>query len=89
VSDRFDLHVTPEPSDDDRDAILAAVRQTLDREADLARPSGWRLHGWIHQRVGLTDLARWVPDHRRWALSTRMPRGGREFPGLQGRGDAR
>ena len=89
MSDRFDLHVTPEPSDADQDAILAAVRQTLDREADLARPSGWRLQGWTQQRVGLTDLARGVPDHRRWALSTRMPRGGRDFPGLQGRGDAK
>ena len=89
MSDRFDLHVTPEPAGDDRDAILAAVRQTLDREADLARPSGWRLHGWIEQRVGLTDLARWVPDHRRWALSTRMPLRGPGLPRLQGRGDAK
>jgi hypothetical protein len=89
VSDRFDLHVSPEPSDDDREAILAAVRQTLHREAELARPSGWRLSGWTDLRVGLTDLGRWIPDHRRWALSTRMPRGGRVFPGLLGRGDAK
>lgn len=89
MSDRFDLHVSPTPSDDDRAAILAAVRQTLEREAALARPSAWRLQGWIHQRVGLTDLARWVPAHHRWALSTRMPHGGREFPGLNGRGDAK
>jgi hypothetical protein len=89
VSDRFDIHVSPQPSDDDRDAILAAVRETLQREAELARPAGWRLSGWTDQRVGLTDLARWVPDHRRWALSTRMPLGGRVFNGLQGRGDAK
>ena len=89
MTDRFDVHVSPEPSDEDRDAILAAVRETLHREAELARPSGWRLAGWTGQRVGLTDLARWVPDERRWALSTRMPIGGRVFPGLQGRGDAK
>ena len=89
MSDRFDLHVTPTPSDTDRDAILAAVRHTLEREAELARPSDWRLQGWVDQRVGLTDLGRWVPNHRRWALSTRMPLGGRVFGGLQGRGDAK
>jgi len=89
VSDRFDLRISPEPADDDRDAILAAVRETLEREADLARPSAWRLAGWVDQRVGLTDLARWVPSQRRWALSTRMPSGGRIFPGLSGRGDAK
>jgi hypothetical protein len=89
VDDRFDLQISPEPSDDDREAILAAVRETLRREADLARPAPWRLQGWTDQRVGLTDIARWVPEHRRWALSARMPLGGRVFPGLSGRGDAR
>lgn len=89
MSDRFDLHISPDPSEDDRDAILAAVRQTLEREAQLASPSAWRLNGWTDQRVGLTDLARWLPNERRWALSSRMPLGGRVFGGLAGRGDAR
>jgi hypothetical protein len=89
VTDRFELHISPEPSDSDRDAILLAVRETLRREAELARPAPWRLQGWTDQRVGLTDIARWVPEHRRWALSSRMPLGGRVFPGLNGRGDAK
>jgi hypothetical protein len=87
VSDEF--RIVPDPSDRDREAILAAVAETLRREASLARPSPWRLAGWVGQRVGLTDLGRWVPTERRWALSSTFPRGGRTFPGLNGRGDAR
>lgn len=89
VADHFDVHVSPEPSSQERDAILVAVRETLRREADLARPAMWRLQGWTHQRVGLTDVARFLPEHRRWALSARMPLGGRVFPGLNGRGDTK
>ena len=88
-SDDFELRITPEPAADDHDAILAAVRETLRREAELARPPVWRLQGWIGQRVGITDLMRWLPGDRAWPLSARMPRGGRVFNGLNGRGDAK
>ena len=87
--DGFDLAISPEPSTDERDAILAAVERTLAREAELARPAAWRLSGWIDQRIGITDINRWISGHRRWPLSPRMPRGGRIFPGLNGRGDAK
>jgi hypothetical protein len=89
VSEPYDVHITPQAPDEDREAILAAVRETLRREADLARPQTWRISGWTAQRAGLTDFGRWVPDHRRWALSSRIPLGGRTFNGLSGRGDAK
>ena len=84
-----EARITPEPGSDDREAILAAVEELLRREADLARPAAWKLAGWTERRIGLTDLPRWIPPERRWPLSTVLPRGGRVFPGLNGRGDAK
>lgn len=84
-----DVAISPEPSDAQREAIIASVVQLLAREASLARPSTWRLSGWVAQRTGITDLGRWLPPHRRWPTSARLPWGGREFPGLNGRGDAK
>ena len=89
MSDEFELRITPDATPEDRAAILAAVEATLRREADLARPAAWRLSGWLNQRVGITDLAHWVPASRVWPASGAMPWGGRTFPGLNGRGDAK
>jgi hypothetical protein len=89
VDNDLEIEISPAPSDDHREAILASVRALLMRESSLARPSAWRLSGWIAQRAGVTDLARWISPNRRWPASARMPWGGREFPGLNGRGDAK
>jgi hypothetical protein len=83
----IDVDITPEPSREDREAILAAVREVLRREESFVRPSAWRLAGWTGQRAGVRDLAL-TPD-RRWVLSAQMGLGGRIFPGLNGRGDAK
>jgi hypothetical protein len=88
-AERFDLDIRPEPGDEDRAAILAAVQEVLQREALLAQPAVWTLAGWTERRIGIDDLGSWIPADRRWALSARMPRGGRVFPGLYGRGDAK
>jgi len=85
----IEVRISPEPPDDHRDAVLKAVRELLDREAGLARPSAWRVSGWVAQRTGIRDLAKWLPPSRHWPLTSRMPWGGREFPGLNGRGDAK
>jgi hypothetical protein len=89
VSDGFEFDISPPPSDEDRSAILAAVDTLLRREAELVRPAVWRLAGWTEQRVGIGDLRGWIPAEQRWALSARLPAGGRVFPGLNGRGDAK
>jgi len=89
VENDVDVQISPEPSDEHREAILASVRELLARESSLARPSAWRVSGWTAQRTGIVDLARWVPAHRRWPASARMPWGGRVWPGLNGRGDAK
>jgi hypothetical protein len=81
--------ISPEPRAEERDAILAAVHATLRREDDLARPAPWRVGGWVQRRVGISDLGPSLNPDRRWALSTRLGWGGREFPGLNGRGDAK
>jgi hypothetical protein len=84
-----EFRIEPEPTEADRQAIIKAVEELLERKEQLARPSTWRLFGWVAQRTGITDLARWMPSTRVWPLSARLPRGGREFPGLSGRGDAK
>jgi hypothetical protein len=89
VNHPFELRITPEASPTDREAIWAAVRSTLEREAEFARPPAWRLAGWTNQRVGITDVARWVPASRVWPASAQLGWGGRNFPGLMGRGDAK
>ena len=89
MPDNVEIQIHPEPSDEHRAAILQSVRELLARESSLARPAAWRLSGWVAQRTGITDLARWVPEHRRWPASVRFPWGGREWPGLNGRGDAK
>ncbi len=84
-----EYRITPEPSDEDRAAILAAVQELLRREEELAQPAAWLLAGWTERGAGIDDLRRWIPAHRRWTLSSRLPIGGRVFPGLNGRGDAK
>lgn len=88
MSEEVEFRISPEPSEEDREAILATVREVLRREAELAQPSVWRLAGWIDQRAGVDGIRRWVPSERRWPLSARFPHGGR-VPGLNGRGDAK
>lgn len=84
-----EFRITPEPPEADRRAIIKAVEEMLRRSEQRARPSLWRLSGWVNQRTGLTDLERWVVAYRRWPLSARFPRGGREYAGMYGRGDAK
>jgi hypothetical protein len=88
VSDH-EIRIGPEPAPEDRDAILAAVREVLRREESLSRPPQWAVGSWTSRRIGASDLSRTLPPGRAWVLSARMPWGGREFPGLIGRGDAR
>jgi hypothetical protein len=89
MSGDVEIRIDPDPPDEHRAAILESVRELLARESSLAAPSPWRLSGWVAQRAGITDLARWMPDHRLWPASARLPWGGREWPGLNGRGDAK
>lgn len=88
MTDR-EIRISPDPPEPDREAILAAVREILRREEALARPAPWRVAGWTSQRAGITDFGGGLPADRRWTLSARLPWGGREYPGLQGRGDAK
>lgn len=86
---RADVRIVPEPPEPDRAAILAAVEELLAREESLAKPPPWRLGGWVKQGVGIRDLGPHLGAPARWALSARLPWGGREFGGMNGRGDAK
>jgi hypothetical protein len=76
------------------DAEKRALQSALDKMAEDERraraSSVWlraaRSHG---RRLGMFDYRdRFSPDDA-WRLSTRFPFGGREYPGLNGRGDAK
>ncbi len=84
-----DIRITPEPSEEDREAILRAVRELLRAEERRARPPMWTVAGWTYRRTGVMDLRKAAGELRAWTLSARLPWGGREYPGLIGRGDAK
>ncbi len=82
-----EFRISPDPPPSEREAILRAMREVLEHEAALALPPLWTIAGWTHKRTGVTDLGRWLPNV--WRLAARLPWGGREYPGLIGRGDAK
>ncbi|HVE92810.1 MAG TPA: hypothetical protein VNE62_11030 [Actinomycetota bacterium] len=81
--------ITPEPPPDEAAAITAAIRALLASEKVQSSPPSWRAASWASRRAGITDIAPLMSPSRRWPLSSRLPWGGREYPGLLGRGDAR
>ncbi len=85
----FELRITPEPSPEDREAVLAVVRELLRRDEALARPAAWAIGSWTSRRAGVWDVRPQLPTDRAWVLSARLPWGGREYAALIGRGDAR
>ena len=90
VSDRFELRITPEPSrrrprrDPGRRPADAPPRSRPRTPVRLA------VAGWIEpaRRASPTSRAGCRTIRAMGALDT-MPRGGRDFPGLNGRGDAK
>ncbi len=84
------IEVTGGPSEDERRAIAAALEQlvTIERRGEAA--SLWRRAGRAQgRRLGMTDYRDRFSRDDAWRLSARFPFGGREYPGLIGRGDAR
>ena len=88
---RFEIvSVDGNPTEAERRAIEEALEQELATERAATEPSLWlraaRSQG---RRLGMYDYRDRFAHEDAWRLSLRMPAGGREYPGLNGRGDAK
>ena len=78
------------PSPEDERALAEAVDQIVLTDRQARFPSMWLRAGRAQgRRLGMSDYRdRFAPGDT-WRLSTRFPPGGREYQGLNGRGDAK
>ena len=77
-------------SDEERSAIEAAITQLIEEERRATAASIWKRAGRAQgRRLGNFDYRDRFDTADAWRLSTRFPFGGREYPGLNGRGDAK
>jgi hypothetical protein len=82
--------VSPEPSPEERAVLEAALHEIVERERKISGSSLW-LRAALSQgrRLGMLDYRDRFSKDDAWRLSARFPSGGREYPGLNGRGDAK
>lgn len=88
-----DLHlvgVDGGPSAEELAAIHAALERMVTEERKARAASVWKRAGRAQgRRLGNLDYRDRFGSDDAWRLSTRFPFGGREYPGLNGRGDAK
>ena len=84
------LDVRGNATDEERAAVRAALLELIEQERRGAAVSVWRRAGRAQgRRLGMTDYRDRFAREDAWRLSARFPFGGREYPGLVGRGDAK
>ena len=82
--------VDGDPTPEEERAIAEALEHLVDREREVRASSIWKRAGRSQgRRLGMFDYRDRFTSEEAWRLSTRFPFGGREYPGLLGRGDAR
>ena len=82
--------VDGEATEPERAALQAALEKMADEESQARSSSLWLRAGRSQgRRLGMFDYRDRFTTEDAWRLSARMPYGGREYPGLNGRGDAR
>ena len=78
------------PSDAEKQAIARALEELAAKERAEHTASIWLRAGRAQgRRLGMFDYHARFETADAWRLSTRFPFGGREYPGLNGRGDAK
>jgi hypothetical protein len=84
------ISIDGEPTDAERAAIEAALQKAVEEERRLRAASLWKRAGRAQgRRLGNFDYRDRFSKDDAWRVSTRFPFGGREYPGLNGRGDAK
>ena len=88
---RFELvSIDGNATEAERAAVEAALQKELEVERAAREPSLWLRAGRSQgRRLGMYDYRDRFAREDAWRLSVRMPAGGREYPGLNGRGDAK
>ena len=84
------VSVDGDPTVEEQDAIEKTLAHVVEGERTARASSLWlraaRSQG---RRLGMFDYRDRFSNEDAWRLSTRFPFGGREYPGLNGRGDAK
>ncbi|MGH2753107.1 MAG: hypothetical protein ACRDLB_01615 [Actinomycetota bacterium] len=84
------VSITGGASDDEVAAIEAALVTAIEEERATRAASVWRRASRAQgRRLGMYDYRDRFAADDAWRLSGRFPSGGREYPGLNGRGDAK
>jgi hypothetical protein len=84
------VSVDGDPTPEERAAIEKALNQMVEEERRARAASVWKRAGRAQgRRLGNLDYRDRFDSADAWRLSTRFPFGGREYPGLNGRGDAK
>ncbi len=77
-------------TEEERAVVKAALEEIVAAERRARAVSLWRRAGRAQgRRLGMTDYRDRFSAEDAWRLSARFPFGGREYPGLIGRGDAK
>ena len=78
------------PTEQELAAVTAALVRIVEEERHNRAASLWLRAGRAQgRRLGMFDYRDRFSHEDAWRLSTRFPFGGREYPGLNGRADAR
>jgi hypothetical protein len=84
------VSVDGDPTPEESAAIEKALNQMVEEERRARAASVWKRAGRAQgRRLGNLDYRDRFDSADAWRLSTRFPFGGREYPGLNGRGDAK
>ena len=84
------VSVRGRPDEAERRAIEQALEELVENERHGSAASIWKRAGRAQgRRLGMVDYRDRFSRDDAWRLSARFPFGGREYPGLVGRGDAR
>jgi hypothetical protein len=84
------VEVKGNPTVEERRALEETLERVVEEERHAREASLWLRAGRAQgRRLGNLDYRDRFSREDAWRLSVRFPFGGREYPGLHGRGDAR
>jgi hypothetical protein len=84
------VSIEGELSETERRAVEEALTEAVEEQRTARRGSLWARSGRAQgRRLGMYDYRDRFSSDDAWRLSVRFPAGGREYPGLNGRGDAK
>lgn len=84
------VHVSGNPTEEQQAAIREALTRAIEAQRRAEAASVWKRAGRAQgRRLGMLDYRDRFSPGDAWRLSGRFAFGGREYPGLNGRGDAK